>query len=121
MKGRRRELTREELHAEIADAMRPAKIMSEYGMTELLSQAYCSSGQNFIPAPWMRALCRPPDDPLSQSLCGKGALNIMDLANVHSCSFIATQDIGEVYAGGSFSVQGRIDSSQIRGCNLMVS
>lgn len=119
MKGRGKELTREELHAILKTNIAPKAIHSEYGMTELLSQAYLKKDA-FETPPWMKALVRETTDPLSVNTSGKGALNIIDLANLHSCSFIATDDLGEVNWDGTFKVSGRIDHSQIRGCNLLV-
>ena len=88
-------------------------------MTELVSQAYEGESGIYRCPPWMRVLVRDEDDPLSVSAIGKGALNIIDLANVHSCSFIATDDVGEVFEDGSFKVLGRLDNSDIRGCSLL--
>lgn len=118
MKGRGKELTREELHAVINSKIQPDQLHSEYGMTELLSQGYLKDDY-FISPPWMKCFVRDTTDPLSTKTEGKGALNIIDLANLHSCSFIATEDLGEVKKEG-FKVSGRIDHSQIRGCNLLV-
>ncbi|TXB66601.1 acyl transferase [Phaeodactylibacter luteus] len=122
MKGRRRELTREELHAELKTAFGASHIHSEYGMTELLSQAYSQGQGAFRPAPAMQVLCREVTDPLSIRPPGKsGALNIIDLANLDTISFIATDDLGRVLPGGGFEVLGRLDDSDMRGCNLMVA
>ncbi|MGN6353003.1 MAG: acyl transferase, partial [Parafilimonas sp.] len=96
------------------------QIHSEYGMSELLSQAYAKADGIFNCPPWMKVLVRDEDDPLLVKTKGKGALNIIDLANVNSCAFIATDDVGEVFEDGSFSVAGRLDGSDIRGCSLMV-
>jgi len=122
MKGRREELIRSELHEELKKAFGVAHIHSEYGMTELLSQSY-SSGEGIFETPlWMKILIRDPNDPLSLLQTGKaGGINIIDLANIHSCSFIATGDLGKVYEDGSFEVLGRYDHSDIRGCNLLVN
>ncbi|MEO1011465.1 MAG: acyl transferase [Bacteroidota bacterium] len=121
MKGRRRELIRSELHQSLREGFGVEEIHSEYGMTELLSQAYSKGKGVFRAPPWMKVMARDTEDPLSPQKNGKtGGLNIMDLANLHSCSFIATQDLGKVYADGSFEVLGRFDHSDIRGCNLMV-
>lgn len=119
MKGRRKELIREELHQTLARGFNQKEIHSEYGMTELLSQAYSRGNKRFECPPWMQVSCRDTNDPLSN---GKksGGLNIIDLANVYSCSFIATQDLGKIYSNGQFEVLGRFDTSDIRGCNLMV-
>ena len=120
MKGRRREMTRPELHDFLTERLGVPAIHSEYGMTELLSQAYSSGGGVFKSVPWMRALVRNDDDPLVVEEEGEGILNIIDLANLYSCSFIATDDLGKVYADGSFQVSGRVDNSDIRGCSLLV-
>lgn len=119
MKGQRKEITRAELHLILKEELKPLAIHSEYGMTELLSQAYLQK-EKFKTPPWMKVLARETADPLTTHLSGKGALNIIDLANLHSCSFIATDDLGEVSKNGTFSVNGRIDHSQIRGCNLLM-
>ncbi|RIV70669.1 acyl transferase [Flagellimonas aequoris] len=121
MKGRRKELIREELHGILTNAFGVPSIHSEYGMTELLSQAYSKGNGIFETPPWMKIVTRDTEDPLSLQAMGKtGGINIIDLANVYSCSFIATQDLGKTYSDGSFEVLGRFDSSDIRGCNLMV-
>ncbi len=121
MKGRRREMIREELHDLLTKAFGVEVIHSEYGMTELLSQAYSNGNGLFNCPPWMKVLARDPNDPLELLPSGKsGGLNVIDLANLHSCSFIATQDLCKVHPGGSFEVLGRFDDSDIRGCNLMV-
>lgn len=119
MKGRREEMTREEVHLQLQKSFAVEKIHSEYGMTELLSQAYSKGDGIFHCPPWMKVLVREEDDPLHLRTKGKGALNIIDLANVYSCGFIATDDIGEVFADGSFRVIGRMDNSDIRGCSLL--
>ncbi|HFA47714.1 MAG TPA: acyl transferase [Bacteroidetes bacterium] len=121
MKGRRKELTRNELHAKLKAAFKVKTIHSEYGMTELFSQAYSKGDGLFCPAPTMKVLAREITDPLSPQKYGRtGALNIIDLANFESISFIATDDLGQVSENGSFTVLGRLDNSDIRGCNLMV-
>ncbi|MFQ5446919.1 MAG: acyl transferase [Saprospiraceae bacterium] len=121
MKGRRRELTRHELHGILKKAFNVSAIHSEYGMTELFSQAYSKGEGRFLPAPTMRVFSREITDPLTAQQPGKtGVLNIIDLANFDSCSFIATDDLGRVFSDGSFEVLGRLDNSDIRGCNLMV-
>jgi len=121
MKGRREEITREDLHEKLCSGFGLQQIHSEYGMTELLSQAYATRKGVFIPPPWMRIVTRAIDDPFAQAGSGvTGGINVIDLANVHSCSFIATDDIGVCNADGSFTVAGRLDNSDIRGCNLMV-
>ena len=122
MKGRRRELTRAELHGQLTEAFGVAAIHSEYGMTELLSQAYSRGEGRFHPSPPMRVYAREITDPLSAQDNGRlGALNIIDLANLDTCSFIATDDLGKVHPDGSFEVLGRLDNSDIRGCNLLIS
>jgi hypothetical protein len=119
MKGRRREIVRDELHEILQSAFHTDTIHSEYGMTELLSQAY-SSGKGIFRCPhWMKVLVRDPYDPFRISPSGKGVLNIIDLANVYSCSCLATNDVGVVYPDGSFEVKGRLDGSALRGCNLL--
>lgn len=119
MKGRRKEMIREELHKKLCQGFQVKNIHSEYGMTELMTQAYSTNSQLFKCPPWMKVYCRDSSDPLSSNQ-ESGALNIIDLANVHSCSFLASQDLGKLYTDGSFEVLGRMDESQIRGCNLMV-
>jgi len=122
MKGRRKEIVREELHQRLKSAFHLDKICSEYGMTELLSQAYSKGDGIFKTPPWMKILIRDPIDPPALLPLGKtGGINIIDLANVHSCVFIATQDLGKQTVGGGFEVLGRFDSSDVRGCNLMIS
>ncbi|TVQ17064.1 MAG: acyl transferase [Bacteroidetes bacterium] len=122
MKGRRKELVREELHGILNQAFGTDKIFSEYGMTELLSQAYSDGKGLFAAPPWMKILIREPNDPLSVSTANvSGGINVIDLANVYSCSFIATQDLGKIHEDGRFEVSGRFDSSDVRGCNLMIS
>lgn len=122
MKGRKEELTREELHQRLCRAFRKKEIHSEYGMTELLSQAYSMGGGRFRTPPWMKVLVRDIQDPFQLLSPGKtGAINIIDLANIHSCAFIETQDIGKIHSDGSFEVLGRTDSSDIRGCSLLIS
>ena len=121
MKGRRKEITRDELHSLLSKGFGTEKIHSEYGMTELLSQGYSNGDGIFECPPWMQVLIRDTDDPLSTITNSKsGGINVIDLANYNSCSFIATQDLGKVHANGSFSVLGRFDNSDVRGCNLMV-
>jgi len=120
MKGMRKELVREELHHILTKGFGVETIHSEYGMTELLSQAYSNGNGVFTFPNWMKVLTRDPEDALSIHTKSKtGGLNIIDLANVNSCSFIATQDLGKVHPNGTFDVVGRFDSSDIRGCNLM--
>ena len=121
MKGKRKEMVREELHHVLCTGFGISKIHSEYGMTELLSQAYSKGDGVFNCPPWMKILIRDTNDPLSLIENGKtGGINVIDLANQNSCSFIATQDLGKIIANNSFEVLGRFDNSDIRGCNLMV-
>lgn len=120
MKGKRKEIVRSELHEILQKAFSIKNVHSEYGMTELLSQGYSQGNGLFRPPPWMKVLTRDTEDPLHTQKPGQtGGLNIIDLANVHSCSFIATQDLGKVHADGSFEVLGRFDHADVRGCNLM--
>ncbi|SHI46190.1 LuxE/PaaK family acyltransferase [Flavobacterium terrae] len=121
MKGRRKEIIREELHDMLCKGFGVSEIHSEYGMTELLSQAY-SLGDGVFECPsWMQILVRDPEDALTYVKEGKtGGINVIDLANINSCSFIATQDLGKTLGNNSFEVLGRFDNSDIRGCNLMV-
>ncbi|RAR50381.1 LuxE/PaaK family acyltransferase [Flavobacterium lacus] len=121
MKGKRKEIIREELHAILCDGFGVSTIHSEYGMTELLSQAYSLGNGIFECPPWMSILIRDTEDALSYIDYSKtGGINVIDLANINSCSFIATQDLGKKYPNHSFEVLGRFDASDIRGCNLMV-
>ena len=121
MKGRRKELIKSELHELLKKGFGVTKIYSEYGMTELLSQAYSVGNTFFKTPPWMKILIREVEDPLSLLPIGKsGGINVIDFANINSCSFIATQDLGRNLDDGSFEVLGRFDHSDIRGCNLMV-
>ncbi len=120
MKGRRDEITRLELHQIIKQKLGVTHVHSEYGMTELLSQAYSSGDGIYKPVPWMRALVRDEDDPLNIHSFGEGLLNIIDLANRDSCSFIATDDVAKLNKDGSFEVLGRLDNSDLRGCSLLV-
>ena len=121
MKGRRRELTRTELHTALQEAFGVKQIHSEYGMTELLSQAYAPREGRFHPAPTLRVLPREVTDPLATGPYGRtAALNLIDLANLDTISFIASDDLGRVYEDGSFEVLGRMDFSDVRGCNLLV-
>jgi hypothetical protein len=121
MKGRRKEMIREELHERLCGAFGVPVIHSEYGMTELLSQAYSQGSGIYHAPPWMKIMIRDINDPLT--LIGHhqtGGINIIDLANMHSCSFVASQDLGKTFPDGSFEVLGRFDDSDVRGCNLMV-
>ncbi|HEU4471342.1 MAG TPA: acyl transferase [Flavisolibacter sp.] len=122
MKGRRKEITREELYHTMGEAFALKEVHSEYGMTELLSQAYAINGRYQCP-PWMRIQLRDETDPFGHVRPGRkpatGAINVTDLANLYSCSFIATEDIGRLYENGSFEVLGRMDGADMRGCSLM--
>jgi len=121
MKGRRKEMIRQELHTLLTEGFGVDAIHSEYGMTELLSQAY-STGKGLFKCPnWMKVLIRDTEDPLSYLPLGKsGGINVIDLANIESCSFIATQDLGKLHTVDTFEILGRFDHSDIRGCNLLV-
>lgn len=121
MKGRKKEITKVEVYKQLNRAFGSATILSEYGMTELLSQAYSDPKAIYNCPAWMKVVPRADNDPLSNKVNGQtAALNIIDLANIHTCSFIATDDLGKVYSDGSFEVTGRLDQSDIRGCSLMV-
>lgn len=121
MKGRRKELVRAELHQILKNRLGVQTVHSEYGMTELLSQAYSQGDGFFDCPPWMKVLVRDTEDPLTLIGNSKnGGINVIDLANVYSCSFIATQDLGKTYPDGCFEVLGRFDHADIRGCNLLV-
>jgi len=121
MKGRRKEVTREALHSQLKKGFGVSKIYSEYGMTELLSQAYSIGKGIFECPPWMRVAARENQDPFNLLPWGQsGGLNIIDLANRDSCAFIATEDLARVHSDKRFEVLGRLDASEIRGCNLMV-
>lgn len=122
MKGRRKEMIREELHETLCKGFGVDAIHSEYGMTELLSQAYSKGSGIFNCPPWMKVITRDTNDPVSSLDNDKtGGINVIDLANINSCAFIATQDLGKVYKDGSFEVLGRFDDSDIRGCNLLIA
>lgn len=120
MKGRREEMIRKEVHQVLQQAFGVSVVHSEYGMTELLSQAYSVGYGIFHCPPWMKILVREEEDPISIRQSGAGTINVIDLANLYSCSFIATDDAGKLYPDGSFEVLGRVDGSDIRGCSLMV-
>lgn len=120
MKGRKEEWTRQQVHDFLKSKWNLSSIHSEYGMTELLSQAYAKKDGIFLPSPTMKVLVRDMNDPFDVSGKGSGVFNIIDLANIHSCSFIATDDVGKIYNDGSFEVLGRSDHSALRGCNLMI-
>jgi phenylacetate-coenzyme A ligase PaaK-like adenylate-forming protein len=120
MKGRRKEMVREELHQVLCEGFGIDKVHSEYGMTELLSQAYSYGDGLFYCPTWMQIRIRDTEDPLTSLEAGRtGGVNIIDLANRYSCAFIATQDLGKAHANGSFEILGRFDHADIRGCNLM--
>lgn len=125
MKGRRKEMTRDQVHHILRDRLGVTEVHSEYGMTELLSQAYATANGIFHCPTWMKVIARDPYDPLTmltptRSRPASGFINIIDLANLYSCCFIATEDIGRVYNNGTFEVMGRGDTSLVRGCNLLV-
>jgi phenylacetate-coenzyme A ligase PaaK-like adenylate-forming protein len=119
MKGRGKEMVRQEVHALLRERLGVARVQSEYGMTELLSQAYSDADGKFKTVPWMKIILRNEDDALTTKRQGRGLINVIDLANIYSCSFIATDDIGTLYEDGSFEVLGRFDNSDIRGCSLL--
>lgn len=122
MKGRRPEITRTELHERLTEGLGVPSVHSEYGMTELLSQAYSKGGGIFVPPPQMRIVVTEVNDPFHVPEPGRtGTVNIIDLGNVDSCAFIATKDLGRVYADGSFEILGRYDHSDVRGCNLLIA
>lgn len=121
MKGRRKEMLKPELHAFLRKGLGVSEIHSEYGMTELLSQAYSHGDGLFEAPPWMRFLTRETDDPLQLRMDSRtGGLNVIDLANYNSCSFIATKDLARLHPGGKIELMGRYDDSDVRGCNLMI-
>lgn len=121
MKGRRKEITRPELHNQLSKRLHVGQVYSEYGMTELFSQAYTHGGQRFTCPPWMQVVGREITDPFARGLLGETAgINVVDLANWSTISFIETEDLGKVYADNTFEVLGRMDNSDVRGCNLMI-
>jgi hypothetical protein len=120
MKGRREEWTRQQVHNFLMAKLGVPSIHSEYGMTELLSQAYSNGKGIFYCPPWMKVIVRADDDPLQLSASDNGIINVIDLANIFSCSFIATDDAGKIHRDGGFEVIGRTDNSDLRGCSLMV-
>lgn len=121
MKGKRPEITRPELHQVLSENFRVSRIFSEYGMTELFSQAYTRGGHRFFCPPWLKIVARDVTDPLQKGLLNEtGGINVVDLANVDTIAFIETEDLGKVYADGSFEILGRLDNSDLRGCNLLV-
>lgn len=119
MKGRKKELLREEVHGLLKKSFPGVQIHSEYGMTELFSQAYATENNRFETPPWMRVLVRDEDDPFTIHDNGVGGINIIDLANIDSCCFIATEDAGRLYAGNQFEILGRLDHAEVRGCSLL--
>jgi phenylacetate-coenzyme A ligase PaaK-like adenylate-forming protein len=122
MKGKRKEMIREEVHEYLCKQMNLEEIHSEYGMTELLSQFYSTKNGIFLPNPFAKVLLRETNDPFSlQNLPKNGGINLIDLANIHSCSFLETKDLGKLLPDGTFQIVGRFDNSDIRGCNLMIS
>jgi hypothetical protein len=121
MKGRRKELVREELHQLLKKGFGVSEIHSEYGMTEMLSQAYSKGKGLFRPSKSMRVLIRDIHEPNKVSNTGSGGINIIDLSNKDSCAFMATQDLGKCHADGTFEVLGRYDASDVRGCSLMTA
>jgi phenylacetate-coenzyme A ligase PaaK-like adenylate-forming protein len=121
MKGKRKEIVRDELHLLLKKSFGTEKVFSEYGMTELLSQAYSLENGFFETPPWMQVFIRDTNDPLTLLPSEKtGGINVIDLANIYSCSFLATQDLGKFHENGKFEILGRFDNSNIRGCNLLV-
>jgi len=121
MKGRRKEMIRQELHTVLTSAFGVKKICSEYGMTELLSQAYSKGDGLFTTPPWMKVLIRDTNDPFAYLPENRtGGVNVIDLANIYSCSFIETKDLGKIHPHGNFEILGRFDNSDVRGCNLLV-
>ncbi|PIP53756.1 MAG: acyl transferase [Bacteroidetes bacterium CG23_combo_of_CG06-09_8_20_14_all_32_9] len=121
MKGRRKEITRTELHKTLCNKLGVTTIHSEYGMTELLSQAYSIGNGIYYCPPWMKIFIRDIYDPFSLAAKSTGGINVIDLANQYSCSFIETQDLGKFHNNSSFEVLGRFDNSQMRGCNMFIS
>ena len=122
MKGRGEEAVREEVHKILKKRFHVEAIHSEYGMTELLSQAYSIKDGLYKCPPWMRVFTREINDPFCINQDGRqGVINIIDLANIHSCAFIATEDLGRVHPDGTFEVLGRLDNSDMRGCNLLLN
>ena len=124
MKGRKKEMTRQQVHLVLQKAFQLPQIQSEYGMTELLSQAYSKRNGIFNTPPWLKILIREEDDPFAiysnkEGVISSGAVNVIDLANLYSCSFLATDDAAKLYADGSFEILGRLDHSDIRGCSLL--
>jgi hypothetical protein len=121
MKGRKKEITRTELHKNLKSGFPQAEIISEYGMTELCSQCYSDEEGWYSCPPWMQVLIREDTDPMQLRRFGRGALNIADLANAHSCAFIASDDLAEIREDGKFRILGRMDQAESRGCALLLS
>ena len=122
MKGRRKEMIRADLHETIRRTWPISRLHSEYGMTELFSQAWLNDSGRFNTPPWMKVMIRETDDPFSYAENGKtGGINVVDLANLDSCSFISTSDLGKKHTDETFDVLGRFDHSDVRGCNLMIA
>jgi hypothetical protein len=122
MKGRRKEMIRADLHETIRTNWNITRLHSEYGMTELFSQAWLNDSGRFHLPPWMKVMIRETDDPFSYAENGKtGGINVVDLANLDSCTFISTSDLGKKHADETFDVLGRFDHSDVRGCNLMIA
>jgi hypothetical protein len=120
MKGRRQEITRQELHEILKKNLNLNTVYSEYGMTEMLSQAYSLGDGIFTPAASMKVILREISDPFGHEMRTTGIISVIDLANAHSCAFVETQDLGIIHESGGFEVLGRVDNSDVRGCNLMV-
>ncbi|PZP40996.1 MAG: acyl transferase [Pseudopedobacter saltans] len=120
MKGRKKEMTRQEVHDYLHKQLGISHVHSEYGMTELLSQAYSKGEGRYHCPPWMRVYLRDENDPLTIKKIGQGLVNVIDLANIYSVSFIATDDVGVMHQDNSFEIQGRLDNSDLRGCSLLV-
>ena len=121
MKGRKKEMIREELHAQLKKGFGISTVHGEYGMTELLAQAYSKGDGRYVTPPWMKVRIREMNDPFVYTEpLATGGVNIIDLTNVYSCSFLATQDLGKMHLDGSFEILGCFDNSDLRGCNLMV-
>lgn len=122
MKGRKKEITKAELYTELSEAFQTRQIFSEYGMTELMSQAYADIHGHYQSMPWMHVSCTDPNDPLTELPQGKtGAIRIIDLANLYSCAFIQSSDLGKTHPNQTFEILGRLDRSDLRGCSLLVS
>ena len=119
MKGRKKEWIRQEIHQYLSRQLGVAHVHSEYGMTELLSQAYAKKPGHYFCPPWMRVYLREENDPLTIKKNGQGLVNVIDMANVYSVSFIATDDVGMIHDDNSFDIQGRLDNSDLRGCSLL--